>query len=241
MPKFLAVCGAPGVGKTVTALKLAQEINESTAKRTLFFSPDLTVPLLGFLFPHCKADDLYSVGETFDRTEIVCEDVLRQIVTVKAMRDFGYLGFKAGETRYSYPAPTEDKIRQFFACLRQLADYVVVDCVSDADYLISSMARSEADTVLYIVHPDLKSIAYDLSHEEMFAGCADRLIHVMNCGEKDMYLPMDDVKKHFKTVEHTLPYSFALHKQSYTGTLAEHLTDPKYRAAMQRLAKVVTV
>ena len=31
MPKFLAVCGAPGVGKTVTALKLAQEINELAA------------------------------------------------------------------------------------------------------------------------------------------------------------------------------------------------------------------
>lgn len=240
MSKLIAVCGAPGVGKTVASLKLAQEIYEETGRRTLFFSPDLTMPLLGFLFPHCKADDLYSVGKTFDRTDIAKEDVLRQIVTVKTMKDFGYLGFKAGENRYTYPAPTEDKIRQFFFRLRELADYVIADCGSEPDGLISAMAKAEADTVIHVVTPDLKCVAYDLSHGEQFAGCADRLVKVMNRREKDMFLPQDETAKHFGNVEIVLPYSFALNKQAYTGTLSERLSDPKYRGELKKLAKAVT-
>ena len=112
MGKFIAVCGSPESGKTVTALKLAQEIYEKTRQRVLFFSPDLSVPLMGYIFPHCKESDLYSIGKALDQTDIYKEDVLKRVVTVKTMTSFGYLGFKAGENKYTYPRPTEDKVLQ---------------------------------------------------------------------------------------------------------------------------------
>lgn len=239
MSKFIAVCGSPDSGKTVTALKLAQEIYEETKQRVLFFSPDLSTPLMGFLFPHCKETDLYSVGKALDQTDICNEDVLKRIVTVKTMMNFGYLGFKAGENKYTYPRPTEDKILQLFTCMRDLADYIVADCVSDPADLMSSMAKSEADAIIQVISPDLKCMAYYTSNSEQFAALTDRAIKVMSIKEKDMYLPSEEVSAHFKDVGIKLPYSWQLKKQVYTGTLSERLTDTKYRAEMTKLVKAV--
>lgn len=239
MSKFIAVCGSPDSDKTVTALKFSQEIYEVTGKRVLFFSPDLSVPLMGYLFPHCKESDLYSVGKIFDNTDIYKEDVLRHIVTVKSMTDFGYLGFKTGENKYTYPRPTEDKVLQLFSCMRELAEYIVVDCNSDLSDLISSMAKSEADIIIQIISPDIKCMTYYASNAEQFTAVSDRLLKVMAINENDIFLPTEEVSLHFKKVDFTLPYSLALKKQSYTGTLSEKLSDSKYKSAMNAVVKAV--
>ena len=147
MSKMIAVCGAPGSGKTTAALKIAEEIYYAKKVSVIFLSPDLNVPYLAFVFPNCKEEELYSVGVALDRTDIYREDVLRQMNHVKTMENFGFLGYKAGENKYSYPRPTEDKILNLFSILRELADYVIVDC---ADGLISSMAKSHADMLVQL-------------------------------------------------------------------------------------------
>lgn len=239
MSKFIAVCGSPDSEKTVTALKLAQEIYITTGNRVLFFSPDLTVPIMGYLFPHCKESDLYSVGKVFDNTDIYKEDVLRNIVTVKSMADFGYLGFKTGENKYTYPRPTEDKILQLFSCMRELAEYIIVDCVSDMSDLISSMAKSEADIIVQIMSPDLKCMAYYASNAEQFTTVSGRLLKVMTVNENDIFLPSEEVSSYFQKAEFTLPYSLALKKQSYNGTLSQRLSDSKYKSVMHSIVKAV--
>lgn len=239
MSKFIAVCGSPESGKTVTALKLAQEIYEITKKRVLFFSPDLSVPLMRYIFPHCKESDLYSVGEVLDRTDIYKEDLLKRIVTVKTMMNFGFLGYKAGENKYTYPRPTEDKIRQLFLCLRDTAEYIIFDCVSDSADLLSAMAKAEADKLIKVTSPDLKCITYFSSNSEQFSALDERTVAVMNIKEKDMYLPTEETLAHFKNIQFILPYSYALKKQTYTGTLSERLNDKKYESVINKIAKAV--
>ncbi len=239
MNKFIAICGSPSSGKTVTGIKLAQEIYIKTKARVLFFCPDLNIPVMGFLFPHCKNSDLYSIGKALDQTDICKEDVLKRIVTVKTMRNFGYIGFKSGENKYTYPRPTEDKVRQLFSCMREIADYIIADCVSDASDLISAMAKSEADTIIQLVTPDIKCMTYYSSNAEQFDAVRERAVKVMNIKEKDMYLPKEEVSAYFKDIQFKLPYSFGLNKQAYTGTLSEQISDNKYKKVMSELAKAV--
>ncbi|MCM1297445.1 MAG: hypothetical protein NC311_18050, partial [Muribaculaceae bacterium] len=155
------------------------------------------------------------------------------------MMNFGYLGFKAGENKYTYPRPTEDKVLQLFSCMRELAEYIVVDCVSDPSDLISAMAKSEADRIVQIVSPDLKCMTYYASNAEQFAAISDRSVKVMTIGEKDMFLPTEEVSAHFKDVQFTLPYSWNLKKQIYTGTLSERLSDTKYKTEISKVVKAV--
>ena len=102
MAKIISVIGSPGSGKTTVALKLAQELYCSTSNgAVIYLSPSLKVPALGVLFPNYKPDSVFSLGAMFDKTDIFEEDVLNHLVTVKAMNNFGCLGYMTGENIYT--------------------------------------------------------------------------------------------------------------------------------------------
>lgn len=239
MSKMIAVCGSPESGKTTASLKVAQELYYDKKGSVAFLSPDMSVPSMAFIFPHSKDSDLFSIGKALDKTDIYKEDVLKQLVPVKTMRNFGFFGYKAGENKFSYPRPTEDKVLALFRAMKDIADYVMVDCVSDADDLISRMAVNEADSVIQMVTPDLKCMAYYASQSEMFENAADRGFKVLCVRDRDLYLPKEEVTAHFKNVQFTLPYSRPLKQQVITGTLSERLTDSKYRKQIAAIAKKV--
>ena len=100
MSKMIAVCGAPGSGKTTAALKIAEEIYYAKKGSVIFLSPDLNVPCLAYIFPNCKEAELYSVGVALDRTDIYCEDVLRQMNHVKQWRTSGFSATKPVKTAF---------------------------------------------------------------------------------------------------------------------------------------------
>ena len=239
MSKMIAVCGSPESGKTTFSLKLAQELYYQKKGSVIFLSPDMRVPSMAFIFPHSKTSDLYSIGKALDKTDIYQEDILKQLVPVKTMRDFGFFGYTVGENRYSYPRLTEDKITALFRVMKEIADYVVVDCVSDSDDLITRMAINRADNVIQMVTPDLKSIAYYTSHAEMYENIAERGIKALCIRDRDVYLPIEEVKIHFKDVSFILPYSRPLKQQVITGTLSERLADINYRIQVAAIAKRV--
>ena len=240
MCKFIAVCGAPGSGKTSVALKLAQELYHLTDRAPiLVFSPDLQVPSLGYIFPHRKASELYSIGKVLEQTDVYREDVLKHTVTTKEMEGLGYLGYKAGENKYSYPRPTEDKVQQLFSCMRELADFVIVDCSSDRTDLLSAMARNEADVVLQVTSPTLKTMCYYASNADQFESLSNSALQIMNIQDKDIYLPLQEVNNHFKGIPYMLPYCQGIKQQAITGTLSQMLTDRAYRSAARDIAKAV--
>ncbi len=239
MSKMIAFCGSPESGKTTASLKVAQELYYDKKGSVVFLSPDMSVPVMAFIFPHSKDSDLFSIGKALDKTDIYKEDVLKQLVPVKTMRNFGFFGYKAGENKFSYPRPTEDKIMALFRAMKEIADYVIVDCVSDADDLISRMAVNEADSVIQMITPDLKCMAYYASQSGMFESAADRGFKVLCIRDRDLYLPKEEVISHFKNVQFTLPYSRPLKQQVITGTLSERLADSKYRKQIAAIAKKV--
>ncbi len=239
MSKMIAFCGSPESGKTSAALKTAQELYYSKKGSVILFSPDTNVPLMAFIFPHCKDSDLFSVGKALDKTDIYKEDVMKQLVSVKTMLNFGFLGYKATENKFSYPRPTEDKVLALFHAMKEIADYVVVDCTSDADDLISRMAMTEADSVIQMITPDLKCMAYYSSQADIFDAVSDHSIKIMNICDNDLFLPIDEVKSHFKNIQFILPYSRPLKQQVNTGTLSERLADRRYREQIAAIAKKV--
>jgi len=239
MSKLIAVCGSPESGKTTAALKVAQELYYGKKGSIIFLSPDMSVPAMSFIFPHCKDSDLFSVGKALDKTDIYKEDVVKVLVAVKTMLNFGFLGFKAGENKFTYPRPTEDKVASLFRVMKELADYAVIDCTSDSDDLISRMAVNEADSVIQMITPDIKCMAYYSSQGERFDSVKDRCIKVMSVRDRDLFLPEDEIKSHFKNIQFVLPYSRPLKQQVITGTLSERLADRKYREQIAALAEKV--
>lgn len=239
MGKLIAVCGSPNSGKTTAALKLAQEIYNQKKTSVHFISPDLNVPCMAYLFPNGKDSELYSLGVALDKTDIYKEDVLRQTVNVKTMQNFGFLGFKLGENRYSYPRPTEDKIVQLFTVLKDSVEYVICDCTCDPDDLVSSIAKRDCDIAVQMFSPDMKCISYYASCVNQFLLIEGKKLKVLNVMDIDIYVPIHETETHFGGMDFKLPYERNLKQQMITGTLSERIGNCKYRGEIVRLAKAV--
>lgn len=234
MSKIIAVNGPPSSGKSTVALKLAQEVYALTHKPILYLSPDLMIPCMGILFPSSKQTKLHSIGKALDKTEIFPEDVMSVTNTSKYMENFGYLGYKTGEDQFTYPTPTDDKIHELFNSMKNVAEYVFLDCDRNPEDMISSMGRGASDHIVQLVNPDLKSMS--------FYGTKllpEGTIKVMNILDKDLYLPIKETVGHYQGVDFKIPYSRAVKQQGFTGTLPQHVNDSAYRKAMSALAKAV--
>ena len=240
MGKLIAVCGSPNSGKTVLSLKIAKSIYDNNKGHTVIYvSPDVTVPTLGYVFPNSKDENMYSIGAAIDKTDIFKEDIVKQFVTTKTMKDFAILGFKLCENRYSYPDPTEDKICQLFSSLRETADYTVIDCTSDESDLISNIAKRDCDVAVQVYNPDIKSMVFYASCINQFLMIEGKAVKVLNTLDNDIYLPMDEVKKKCGDIPFIVPYSRPIKQQMITGTLIEKLHDGKYLKAVDSIAKAV--
>lgn len=236
MAKIIAVIGSPGSGKTTVTLKLAQELYCATTNGVvIYLSPSLKVPALGVLFPNYTPDSIFSLGKMLDKTDIYEDDVLNHLVTVKAMKNFGCLGYKAGENKYSYPDLTDDKVKALFDVLHKMVGYVFVDCTEEENDLISQYALGMADEVIMVISPDLKSMVYLSSNESILGNHADRALRVLNVNEHELYSPIDDVRTNVKNIAFILPYSNQIRSQHLDGLLYDRAKDKKYRTEISKI------
>ncbi len=242
MSKLIAVWGSPDSGKTSFAVKLASAVYERYNSTVLVLACDHSAPVLPQLFPTLKSEELYSVGAALSQTDITQESVINSIVTLKGKINLGYLGYKDGENRYTYPAYGENKARELLAVLKSLADFVVVDCTSNLDNLLAATAVKEADQVIRLATPTLKSISFFASQLLLYADPIYKLeSHILglNCTEADCYMPVEDAKAHFKNIAFTLPYCREIRQQTIDGKLPEPVHDKKYAAKFRAIVDKV--
>lgn len=234
MAKIIAVIGSPGSGKTTVTLKLAQELYCATTNgAVIYLNPSLKIPAMGLLFPNYTPDSIFSLGKLLDKTDVFEEDVLDNLVTVKAMQNFGCLGYKTGENRYTYPEPTADKVDALFKVLRNMAGYVFVDCTDDENDLISKFALREASEVIMVISPDLKSMVWLASSD--IGTHSENALRILNETDREIYAPIDEVRSTIKNISFVLPYSIQIKCQHLDGLLYERVKDKKYRKELEKI------
>lgn len=242
MSKIIAIWGSPESGKTTFATKLARCIYEEYQSTVIVVYADNETPTLPVLFPNYKKDDLFSLGEPLSKTEMEQQDIIKQIVTVKGKQNFGFLGFTDGENKYTYPTFDETKVRSLFGILTSLADYIVVDCTSRLSNPISRVAIKEADEVIRLATPDLKSVSYYASQMQLYADPIFRLdahIQGINVPDEDLYMPIEEAKSHLHDVSFTIPYSRLVKQQMLDGKLYEAVNDKRFNEKFKAIVSKV--
>lgn len=240
MAEIIAFYGSPGSGKTSIAFKSAMQTYLNTNdSEIIFLSPDIEVPSMGLLFPNYNPEDVFSLSSVLDNTTITDDTVLSNLITVKTMKNFGCLGFKAGETRYSFPEPTTDKINALFDALEDLAGYIFVDCTSDETDLISKKAMNTADIRVRVISPDIKGMTWLSSHKKKNEGNKDekRNLDVVNANTNSFYLPVEEICSELEYIQSVLPYSAALGQQLLDGTMSKPLKDRRFLKRLQELTE----
>lgn len=240
MAKLIAVCGAPGSGKTTVAFKLAQEIYLSTSDCSVtFLSPDIIVPSVGMLFPNYTPDSLFSLSAVLDCTDISDDLIMENLVTVKNMKNFGCLGFMSGDSKYSFPTPTKEKVMNLLDVLAATDGYVFVDCTNEDTDLISKQALARADHIIQVITPDLKSVTWLNSYGDKITAGLEQCIKVVNITENELYIPLEDVCTHLKNVACVLPYCRQVRQQLLDGRMYDRLNAKEYKKRLSGLVNRV--
>ena len=242
MSKIIAIWGSPNSGKTSFAVKLALSIYKNYNATVLVLHTDNVIPTLPVLFPDYKSDDLYSIGTALSKTDITQTELLKNIVSIKGKSNLGFLGFKDGENKYTYPRFDEIKAILLLTLMRGVSDYVVIDCTSDPDNILTKAALSQADVVIRLANSDLKSMSFYSSQLSLYEDPIYRLSeHIQGLLMKDcdLFLPVEEAKVHFKDVRFVLPYCREVKQQMLNGKLLDGISNKKYNKIIQAIAEKV--
>ena len=241
--KIIAVWGSPNSGKTTFATKLATAIYDSYQATVIVLYTDLEAPVLPVLFPNSKPEDIGSVGIPLSKTEIDRDEVIKQLVTNNKRQNFGFLGYRAGENKLTYPKFGRAKAEALFEVLCELADYVVVDCTSNLENnVLASVGMELASQVIRLASPDLKSISYYISQLSLYGDVKYKLdehIQGINTPNADVFMPIEEAKAHLSEVAFSLPFCVEVKEQMQKGTVHESVRDKLYSKRMREIAKEV--
>lgn len=241
--KIITVWGSPHSGKTTFALKLAEALYEKTKATVIVLFCDITTPTLPILFPNHKASDLYSIGSVLSKTDIFANDVVSNLITLKERMNLGFLGYRNKENHFQFPEYTEEKVGELFRALREVADYIVVDCETNPqNSVLTDYTMKHADVMCKLATPDLSCLSfYQSQNGVMIAGgyYPPEQLLIMNIPSDDLTMLSTDTGAHLGKVDLVVPYSQALREQYLEGKLVMPTHDKRYMQAIRAAVEAV--
>ena len=242
MSKIIAVWGSPNSGKTTLSVKLAEYIYRIYKASVIIVFADYNTPSLPVIFAGDGKFDIQSVGNALSKTEITENEVLKNINTIKGKVNFGFVGYRQGENKYTYPSYDKEKAKAFLSVLKGLVDIVIVDCSSNLDEQISINAIHQADCILRIGLPDLKSVSFFSSVLPLYTDPAYRLsdhIVVLNQTEKEPSKEINKSANFYGKPSFVLPYSKEVKQQGIEGIMLGKPHKKSYLNVLKALAETV--
>ncbi|MBE6634131.1 MAG: hypothetical protein E7620_07320 [Ruminococcaceae bacterium] len=204
---------------------------------------DITTPTLPILFPNQKPEELYSVGAVLSKVAIFASDVVSHLVTLKERMNLGFLGFKSRENRFSFPEYSFEKVDEMFRALREIADYIVVDCETNPqNSVLTDYAMKQSDILCKLATPDLASLGfYQSQNGVMTTGgyYPPEQLLIMNIPSDDLTMLSTDTGAHLGKVDLVVPYSQTLREQYLEGKLVLPTHDKRYMQAIRAAVEAV--
>lgn len=236
--QMLAVWGSPGSAKTVTAVKLANELSKAK-KNVVLVLCDTVAPALPSIVKAKKMPDA-SLGAVLSAPSLTQELVLRNCVPHEQNPYVSLIGYKAGESAFTYAEYGKSRAVDMLVLLRHIADYVIVDCTSAlTGNVLSTAALEVADDVLRLCACDLKAISYFASYLPLIEDGkfkADKHIKVLS--NTRPYEGGGEYENSFGGVRYRLPYIPAVEEQAATLRLMDALSGKEAKAYEPEIASI---
>ena len=169
--KLIAVAGAPGVGKTTIATKIAREL-AIRGNNVILVHCDSIISQLPLATTNLDAyaslmrlanANISDEGKITNTDMIKCLNWAESPIEKKVRTRVGFLGILPNEIMSDYtPISMESAERLFSRLLRlEMVDYVIVDCESNMfTSHLSYVALLHADERVIVYNADIKSVGY---------------------------------------------------------------------------------
>ncbi len=221
--QILAVWGSPSCGKTTIAAKIAGYISGKGYDVALLLC-DMDAPPLPLLIPPSEIETEKSLGSILAAVKISETLILKNSITIKRNPHISIIGMMKGENVYSYPKYTQVQGKELLERLREIVDFVIVDCSSHlSDDILSTVALIESDCVLRLINCDLKSISYLSSQLPLLADGkfrTEKQVKIAN-NVKSIHSG-ENIEQILGGVTFTIPHSDLVEQQYLNGELLKH-------------------
>ncbi len=186
MTKFIAVVsGKGGVGKTTTALNLAQALTD-LGRKTVILDANLVTPNiaihLGIMNPECTINK-------FLRNE-------KSIKDITYMHECGVSFIPASPSYVEFQKTNVQQLTEIFEHLDETAEFVVIDAPSGLGYEVTQILKN-SDEAIIVANPTLSSVMDALKtihlardHDNIVAGV---VLNMTNRGRNE--LKQDEVQR----------------------------------------------
>lgn len=237
----LAVWGSPSCGKTTIAAKIANYLSNEGYDTALVLC-DMDAPPLPLLVPPSEIETEKSLGSILAAAKISETLILQNCITIKKNRHMSIVGMLKGENGFTYPKYTQLQAKDLLSGLREIVDFVVVDCSSHlSDDILSTVSLIESDAVLRLINCDLKSISYLSSQLPLLADGKfriDKQLKVAN-DVKPIHSG-ENIEQVLGGVSFTIPHSDCVEGQYLTGELLKNTPSKRetrdFRKAIEDIA-----
>ena len=218
--RVLAVWGSPSCGKTTIAAKIAGYIADKGFDVALLLC-DTDAPPLPLLASPSDIETEKSLGSILAAARITENLVMQNAITFKKNKHIVAFGLMKGENSFSYPKYTQVQAKELIDTLRDIADFVVIDCSCHlSDDILSTVSLIEADCVLRLINCDLKSISYLSSQLPLLADGrfkSDKQLKAAN-NVKSIH-SRENIEQIIGGVTFTVPHSDLVERQYLEGEL----------------------
>lgn len=238
--QVLAVWGGPSCGKTTVSAKIAKYLS-SLKKNVALILCDTTAPPLPLLLPPSELEIEKSLGSILSAVKISENLVLQNSITIKKQPYISIVGMLKGENCYSYPRYTDKQAVSLIERLRNIADFIIVDCSSHiTDDILSTIALTESDCVLRIINCDLKSVSYLSSQLTLLADKKFKTdMHLKIANNVKSIHSGENIEQILGGLSFTLPNCADVEMQYLTGELLKELPYTKETKEFRRTIQYI--
>ena len=242
--RVLAVWGSPSCGKTTIAAKIAGYIADKGFDVALLLC-DTDAPPLTLLASPSDIETEKSLGSILAAARITENLVMQNAITFKKNKHIVAFGLMKGENSFSYPKYTQVQAKELIDTLRDIADFVVIDCSCHlSDDILSTVSLIEADCVLRLINCDLKSISYLSSQLPLLADSrfkCDKQLKAAN-NVKSIH-SRENIEQIIGGVTFTVPHSDLVERQYLEGELLKDTPvkreSKEFRVMIEQIAEEV--
>lgn len=224
--KVLAVWGSPASGKTSLSAVLARRLARKN-NNVMLLSFDTCIPAFSVWVPYSEPKG--SIGSLLSAVNITKEDIAAITTLHPKDERIGILAAVREENLVTYPEIKVEAAEQLLIKVRELSDFVIVDCTSNYIFdMLTLSALEHADWVVQLKTADPRGILYYSAQlpvliGERYAGKK----HIRVCSAVKEYQPVAEASGDVGSFDAVLPFNEEIENKYLTGKLFEDFYTPK--------------